>query len=87
LRAADQPGAVPFGGEGYFTLPVVRAQAGEQQVLVSAWELNPAEVEEVARTGRIWLTVVGSSHPPVMLSTSCPYTIQLEEDPASDAGG
>jgi hypothetical protein len=83
LKPADQPGAVPFGGEGYDTLPVVRATTGDgQQALVTAWELEPGEVDEVIRTGRIWLTVLGRGQPPVLLSTECPYMTERQTDDA-----
>jgi len=42
----------------------------------SCWKLTPDELETVKRTGRIWLTVLGMSMPPVILSGS-----RIELDP------
>lgn len=39
-------------------------------VVQSCWKLSAEELEEVNRTGRIWLTIVGRTMPPVMLSGS-----------------
>jgi hypothetical protein len=39
---------------------------------ISCWELSDAEREEVAKTGRVWLTIVGAGHPPVMIGTEKP---------------
>jgi len=37
---------------------------------VSCWQLSPDEIEEVARTGKIFLSVFsGSSQPPVVLGS------------------
>lgn len=36
-------------------------------VVLSCWKLTAEELEEVNRTGRVWLTVVGQTMPPVMV--------------------
>lgn len=37
--------------------------------IVSSWELDPEEISEVVRTGRIWLSVWGrQTSPPVMVT-------------------
>jgi hypothetical protein len=55
--------AAPKGDEDRVTpLPIFRN--GVQ--CVSAWELSPAELEEIARTGIVWLSVwSGLTQPPV----------------------
>jgi hypothetical protein len=35
---------------------------------ISCWELSPSEWAEVAASGRVYLTVWGLVHPPVLLS-------------------
>lgn len=38
---------------------------------VSCWELSAAELEEIARTGRVWLSVfAGASQPPVYVGSA-----------------
>lgn len=37
--------------------------------VVSCWQLDPAELEEVARTGRIYLAIRGPTQPPAYVAT------------------
>jgi hypothetical protein len=47
-------------------LPVRRTCDGQ---LVSCWVLTPEEKAEIARTGKVWLSVWGgSSQPPVLVT-------------------
>lgn len=41
--------------------------------LVSCWQLTPAEVLDVMRTGRIYLFVLGQTHPPVHVQGTDPW--------------
>jgi hypothetical protein len=50
-------------------------------VVVSCWKLTAEEQEELLRTGRLWLTVAGTTMPPVVLSGRCPF---LEDSAAAD---
>ena len=76
MKPADQPGAVTFVASGCAPLPVLRVDLeGGVGCLVSAWELTPEEMAEVARTGRVWLWIWGAQHPPVALETY-PPTVQ-----------
>lgn len=41
---------------------------------VSCWQFNKEDLEEIQRTGKIWLIVVsGHSQPPVTLQTESPF--------------
>ena len=40
-----------------------------RRMVVSCWQLDPAELEEIARTGRIYLSVAGPTHPPLYIAT------------------
>jgi hypothetical protein len=75
MKPADQPQATPFTGEGCGALPVVRGQDSAGPVLVSAWELSADEVVDVLKTGRIWLIIRGTAHPPVSIVTRAPYDL------------
>ena len=46
-------------------LPVAATPDGD---LVSCWQLTDVEVREIARTGRIWLSVSGGQHPPILIT-------------------
>lgn len=50
-------------------LPVFRD--GKQ--VISCWELTKEDLEEVARTGKVYLCVTGGSHPPLHLQTESPF--------------
>lgn len=47
----------------------------EKQVL-SCWKITKEELEEVQKTGRIWLHIVAPEAPPVFLSGFSPFKKQ-----------
>jgi len=47
--------------------------ADNTPVVISCWKLTKEEQEEFQRTGRIWLTVLGHTMPPVCLSGQNPF--------------
>ncbi len=42
-------------------------------VIVSKWQLNFEEIEQIKNTGELWLIVVGSSLPPLTITTDTPF--------------
>lgn len=50
-------------------------------VVISCWKLTKEELEEINRTGRVWLYVWGQTMPPVSLAVACPFN--REESNAS----
>jgi hypothetical protein len=42
-------------------------------VVISCWKIEVAELEEIFKTGRIWLTVIGDTMPPVWLEGRRPF--------------
>lgn len=72
----DFPGAnvmlmPPDGMEGQVrSMPVMLTENG----CVSCWELTETERAEVARTGRVWLWVVGNRQPPVLVLGESPVS-------------
>lgn len=42
-------------------------------VIISAWKPTPEELEEIKRTGTVWLRIYGSGMPPVALSGHTPW--------------
>ncbi len=51
----------------------VGVRSDELPVVISCWKLTPEELEEINRTGRVWLHVIGRSMPPVILQVETPF--------------
>lgn len=41
--------------------------------IISCWSFSKEDLEEIHRTGRIWLRIVGTGLPPVSLQTETPF--------------
>ncbi len=55
-------------------LPFFRGEDTEGvPVVISCWELTESELQEVIKTKRVWLSVVGRSAPPVRVSAETPF--------------
>ena len=51
-------------------LPVTRYQWNDNTSAVqSCWQLSDDEIQEVIKTGKIYFSVWGNTHPPICLST------------------
>ncbi len=59
-------------GECY-GLPIGDGMNGDQPCMVSAWEPTPAEIERIVAGEKIYLSVIGTGHPPVMLYVGNPF--------------
>lgn len=69
--------APPGMEEQVYSLPVLiptPIRENELRQMISCWELEPGELEEIQRTGRIWLSVIGHIHPPVNITAEKPFT-------------
>lgn len=82
MKPADQPEAKRWGGPEFFDLPVRHAVQGDKPVMVTAWELSVEEMQEIQRTGRIWLGIMGTVHPPIWLSADDPFAESQQENVA-----
>lgn len=54
-------------------LCVAHATMDEMPVVISCWKLTVEELAEVNRTGRLWLTVLGNTMPPVIVAGCKPF--------------
>ncbi len=55
-------------------LSVLRTETdGGTPVVVSCWKLTADELQEIIRTGRVWLTVCGQTMPPVTVDGKRPF--------------
>lgn len=64
------------------SLPIFRDI--EHNQMISCFELTQDEIEEIQKTGRIYLGVAGMNHPPVWLQVETPF-IQLDSYEEGDA--
>lgn len=61
-----------------YPLPVHDMGSG----FISKWELSPEDLQEINATGHVWLWILGTAHPPVLVSTSNPFAeLNPEPDP------
>lgn len=59
--------------DGFGDLPAVQAHdENGVNYVISAWEINPKELEKLKETGIIYLSIVGMCVPPVALSADNP---------------
>ena len=53
----------------------VETDTAGDRTMTSCWRLEAAELAEVARTGRIYITVVGGVHPPIRPDAFRPFGV------------
>ena len=53
--------------QGYLGLPLRDEDGPHGPQMVSSWQPTPAEAVAIAKGAPIYLTVLGTGHPPVML--------------------
>lgn len=41
--------------------------------VISCWKMTKAEMEEVIETGRVWISVIGASMPPLYVGGTNPF--------------
>jgi len=63
-------------------------QSGNVNVIISCWKLTKEELEEINRTGRVWLHVLGTQMPPVIVNGIKPeiHLVPGEDDGESEDG-
>jgi len=60
-----------FKAEGCGDLP---ARRNADRTIITCWQLSEEDLEEVRRTGKVWLTIWGGQ-PPVMINAQEPALI------------
>lgn len=60
--------------EEVHSLSVHKGMMGVSPVVISCWKPTKEELEEINRTGRVWLVVCGNTMPPVMVEGISPFT-------------
>ena len=56
-------------------------------VVVSCWKPTAEEVAEIARTGRVWLVVLGQTMPPAFVGGVSPFPVAPSPTPARAGEG
>jgi hypothetical protein len=54
-------------------LSILRASQNGAPVVISCWRLTQAELEEINRTGRVWLGIMGVTMPPAWIAGEKPF--------------
>lgn len=72
---------IVFTAEGCEDLPgTLAVNENETPEIETCWELSPEELEQVNKTGRIYLYVMGRSIPPVALTATSQITFGGEQN-------
>lgn len=50
-------------------------------VVISCWKLTQEELEEVIKTKRVWVGVLGHTMPPIWVDGQNPFSRKDEEEP------
>lgn len=64
--------------QGYLGLPVrdivleCEAAGGEVPAMVTAWEPTPDEIAALAAGAKVYVTIIGQQHPPIVLQVGDP---------------
>lgn len=51
----------------------LKPQGGGHTMIISCWKLSREELEQINRTGVVWLVVYGEAMPPVGITTERPF--------------
>ncbi len=60
---------------------VIPARNGWPPCIMSCWEATPEELDEIKRTGLVWLGVFSERCPPVIVAGITPFTLETVELP------
>ena len=60
-------------------LPVHRRVVGKIPEVIACWQLDDAERAEVARTGKVFLSMVGMTCPPHLVAAEFPEPIGITD--------
>lgn len=54
-------------------LSIARAEQDGMPVVISCWKLTQEELDEINRTGRVWLGILGQTMPPAWIAGNRPF--------------
>lgn len=67
VRIAGATRVMAEGQEEFFNLPIRDEEIKGINTMTSAWEFTPAEVKAIVAGAKLYLTILGKVHPPVMV--------------------
>ena len=53
--------------EEYFNLPIRDEKIKGVDTMTSAWEFTPAEIKAISSGAKIYITICGKIHPPILV--------------------
>jgi hypothetical protein len=69
LRVSDATRILAEGQDDYYALAIKDEVIGGVNHMTSVWEPTPKELADLASGGAVRLTILGTGHPPVMITT------------------
>lgn len=72
LRISNATRILAETQDEYFALAILDQAIDGINHMTSVWEPTPKELADLARGGAVRLTILGSTHPPVMITTQPP---------------
>lgn len=65
----------PSGDNDCMELPVYKGKSPRGETFyISCWKLTKPELEELLKTGKVYVFVYGGGHPPIAISAEDPFT-------------
>lgn len=72
--------------EGCRDLPATRYETEQGKTgIESCWELEPGELEQIQKTGKVYLYIMGDMVPPVLLTTESCLIFPEQKGAADDS--
>ena len=76
---------VTYTLDGCRDLPATRYHTDNEQTgIESCWELEPGELEQIQKTGKVYLYIMGEHVPPVLLTAESCLVIPEQKGAAED---
>ena len=72
LRISNATRVLAESQDEYYALAIRDEQLDGVNHMTSVWEPTPKELAELQAGGSVRLTILGTAHPPVMLTTQPP---------------
>lgn len=72
LRISNATRVLAETQEEYYALAILDELVDGQPQMTSVWEPTPKELADLNAGGAVRLTVIGTGHPPVMITTQGP---------------
>ncbi len=64
--------------QGYNGLPVRDEKHNGSPVMTTAWEPTPAEVEAIVAGAKIEIVIMGTTHPPILVTVGAPINTETQ---------